>query len=94
MRAQFSVDRANCEWCMRDTTRALLERPNVTSVETKAVPGCIIVDHDGDDPAALGAVIDRVLHGFETASNGEVIMTTTSVARRSRCPHHQRPAYP
>ncbi len=88
MRTQLKVERSNCTVCTLNLAKALMERPRVDRVQTSAVPGCIVIDHNSDDVAELQAVVDRLLHGFEAASNGEIVMITTSAEVRSTCPHH------
>ncbi len=88
MRTQLSVERSNCTFCIQNVVEALMERPRVERVQTSAVPACIVIDHNCDEVAALQGVIDRLLHGFEAASNGEIVMITTSAEVRSTCPHH------
>lgn len=87
-RTLLRVGHANCVDCLNDVAATLLARPHVQHVHTNAVPGCIAIDHVGDDIAALEDLVERRLHGFETAPNGEIIMTPATTAISVTCPHH------
>ncbi len=69
----------------------LRARPLVSQVHVDASSGCLVVDHDHDDPAALVAQIHDDLRGYELADNGERVMVYLDVHQESDCPtarHH------
>ena len=88
MRTRVRVADANCPYCMNDVRDELLSRPLVHGVHTSAVAGCLEVDHDHDDPGALIAVLQRSLHGWQIADNGEVVMVMTHSELDDECPWH------
>lgn len=67
---------------MVDQLRA---RPLVRRVHLAASAGCLVVDHEHDDPGALVAGIQHDLRGWELAGNGEVVMVDLAVHEDSQC---------
>ncbi len=57
----------------------LRARPLVCHVHLNASEGCLIFDHEHDDPRALIARIQHDLHGWELADNGERVMVDLAV---------------
>ncbi|MCP5026901.1 MAG: hypothetical protein GY929_11525 [Actinomycetia bacterium] len=57
-------------------------------MHANTVPGCIAIDHTGDDIAVLEDLIKHRRHCFETAPNGEIVMTPATTEISSTCPHH------
>ena len=50
-----------------------------------ASAGCLVVDHEHDDPGALIAGIQHDLRGWELAGNGERVMVDLAVHEESQC---------
>jgi len=63
----------------------LAARPLVRSVHVNAAAGCLVVEHDHDDPAALVAEIHDDLRGWEVGDNGETVMVDLDVHEESEC---------
>jgi hypothetical protein len=76
---------SNCIWCLNAMAHQLRARPLVRRVHLDASAGCLVVDHDHDDPGALVAGIEHDLRGWELAGNGEVVMVDLAVHEESRC---------
>lgn len=88
MQTMIRVENANCSYCMNAVKDDLLARPRVHDVQLSAVAGCLVVDHDHDDPAELVELLHQSLHGWEAASNGEIIEVTTASVISDRCEWH------
>ncbi|MBK5223625.1 MAG: hypothetical protein JJE52_12295 [Acidimicrobiia bacterium] len=90
MHTLVRVENANCTYCLNDVRDELLSRPLVRAVTMSAVAGCIDVEHDHDDPTALTEVLSTSLHGWQVASNAEIVMVTTTAEPSDECRwHHQ-----
>jgi hypothetical protein len=63
----------------------LRARPLVRHVHLNASAGCLVVDHEYDDPGALIALIQHDLRGWELAGNGEAVMVDLAVHEESQC---------
>lgn len=87
MQTKLQVQNANCTFCMNAVKKELLERPLVNDVRSSATEGCWVVDHD-DDPAALIAILNQSLHGWNIATNGEIISVTTDSRISDHCSLH------
>ncbi len=88
MRTRIEVENANCRYCVDAVRRELLARPGVHRVEVSSTAGCLEVDHDHDDPAALIELLHRSLHGSQVADNGEVVMITIDPVVTYDCSMH------
>jgi hypothetical protein len=88
MRTQIHVEHANCTFCLAAARTELLAHPLVHHVETSAAAGCLEVDHDHGDPAALIQLLRGWLHGWQVADNGEVVMTITDPTLTQECSMH------
>lgn len=88
MQTMILVQNANCSYCMNAVKDDLLARPQVREVQMNATAGCLVVDHDHDDPAALIALLHQSLHGWQVASNGEIIEVTTDSVISDQCAWH------
>lgn len=88
METMVQLEGANCTYCMNAVKDELLARPLVRDVHMSAVAGCLVVEHDHDDPSALVAVLRRSLHGWEAADNGEIVSVRTSSKISDRCVGH------
>ncbi|MGY6501013.1 MAG: hypothetical protein ACXIVQ_09005 [Acidimicrobiales bacterium] len=85
MRTQILVENANCTFCIDAVRTELLARPLVRHVEMSATAGCLEVEHDHDDPAALVALLRASLHGSQVADNGEIVMIVTDPTLTHGC---------
>ncbi len=88
MHTLVRVENANCSYCMNAVRAELLTRPLVRHVQMSAVDGCLDVEHDHDDPAALIAVLTTSLHGWQAADNGEIVAVTTNSTLSTGCAWH------
>ena len=86
METVVELANSNCGWCLRVMSDRLLARPRVRRVHLNAAAGCLVVEHDHDDPAALVAGIHDDLRGWELADNGERVMVDLDVHEESECP--------
>ena len=78
---------ANCTYCIAETTQILASRPQVEAVRLSSSKGCVEIEHNCDDLAALCEVIASTLHGWDVASNGEILMMETSFKVMDTCDH-------
>ncbi len=85
MRTVVQLANSNCAWCLNAMADNLGARPLVHGVEVNAAAGCLVVDHDHDDPAALLAEIHDDLRGWEQADNGEAVMVDLGVHEEAQC---------
>ncbi|MDQ2726911.1 MAG: hypothetical protein M3Y91_03375 [Actinomycetota bacterium] len=85
MRTVVQLENSNCVWCLRVMSDRLLARPLVQQVHVDSAAGCLVVDHDHDDPTALVADIHDDLRGWEAADNGEAVMVELAVHEESEC---------
>ncbi|HXH58165.1 hypothetical protein [Iamia sp.] len=92
MRTVIRVESANCSWCMNAVRDELLARPLVHHVQMSAMAGCWEVVHDHDDPSALVDLLQQSLHGWQVASNGEIVQVTTSPVVAGECSWHSASA--
>lgn len=88
MQTMIKVENANCTYCMNAVKDDLLARPRVHDVRMSATAGCVVVDHDHDDPSALIDLLRQSLHGWEVASNGEIISVNTTSKISEHCAWH------
>lgn len=86
MRTVVGLANSNCAFCLNLMSGRLAARPLVRSVHLDAAAGCLVVDHDHDDPEALVAQIHDDLRGWEVAENGERLMVDLGVHEESACP--------
>ncbi len=95
MRTVVGLANTNCSWCLNAMADRLAARPLVGRVHVDSAAGCLVVDHDHDDPTALVAEIHDDLRGFEAADNGEMVMVDLDVHEESQCRlAPARPAHP
>ncbi len=85
MRTIVGLANSNCSWCLNVMADRLAARPLVHAVHLDATSGCLVVDHDDDDPAVLVAEIHSNLRGWEMADNGEAVMVDLGVHEASAC---------
>lgn len=85
MQTVVELDNSNCSWCLNMMATRLVARPLVRRVHLDARAGCLVVEHDHDDPAALVAEIHHDLRGWEAADNGEAVMVDLGVHEESEC---------
>ena len=85
MRTVVELANSNCAWCLRYMADRLAARPLVRHVHVDFSAGCLMVDHDHDDPAEVVAEIRDDLRGFELADNGEKVMVHLDVHEASGC---------
>jgi hypothetical protein len=86
MRTVVKLQNSNCVRCLDLMSTRLRARPLVSQVHVDASSGCLVVDHDHDDPAALIVQIHDDLRGWELADNGERVMVYLDVHQESECP--------
>lgn len=85
MRTVVQLANSNCTWCLNAMVDQLRARPLVRRVHLDASAGCLVVDHEHDDPGTLVAGIQHDLHGWELAENGEVVMVDLAIHEESQC---------
>lgn len=85
MRTVVQLANSNCTWCLRYVSDRLRARPLVRQVHLDSAAGCLVVEHDHDNPMALVAEIHDDLRGWELAANGEVVMVDLDVHEESEC---------
>jgi hypothetical protein len=85
VRTIIQLGSSNCGWCLNAMADQLRARPLVGNVHLNASTGCLVVDHEHDDPAALIAGIQHDLRGWELAENGEAVMVDLDVHEESQC---------
>lgn len=85
MQTIVGLANSNCSWCLNTMSDRLAARPLVRSVHLNAASGCLVVEHDHDDPAALVAEIHDDLRGWEVGDNGETVMVDLDVHEESAC---------
>ncbi len=85
MRTVVQLSNSSCPWCLRAWSDRLLARTLVRQVHVNSTAGCLVVDHDHDDPARLVAEIHDDLRGWEPADNGEAVMVDLDVHEESEC---------
>lgn len=85
MRTVVQLVNGNCVWCLNAMVNQLRARPLVRHVHLNASAGCLVVDHEHDDPGALIALIQHDLRGWELAGNGEAVMVDLAVHEESQC---------
>jgi hypothetical protein len=85
VRTIVQLANSNCGWCLRFMSDRLRARPLVRQVRVDSTAGCLVVDHDCDDPIALVAEIHDDLRGWELAANGEAVMVDLDVHEESEC---------
>ena len=86
MRTVVRLGNSNCGWCLRAMMEHLNAQPLVRKVKLNATAGCLVVDHDLGNPAALIADIRPEARGWELAGNGEKVMVELDVHEESQCP--------
>ncbi|HET9731513.1 MAG TPA: hypothetical protein VFP54_02455 [Acidimicrobiales bacterium] len=89
MRTVVELGNSNCTLCRDAVIDHLMTRPLVRQVHPDSSAGCLVVEHDHDSPAALLAVIEDDLRGWELADNGERVMVRLEVFEGARCVLHQ-----
>jgi len=90
MRTVVELGNSNCTLCRDAVIDHLRTRPLVREVRSDSTVGCLVVEHDHDSPAALLAVVQDVLRGWELADNGERVMVTLEVHEGPGCILHDR----
>ncbi len=93
MRTLIRVRNANCTECLNAIHDELLARDQVRAVRIHTADGCLEVEHDHDEPGELIALLQRSLHGWQIADNGEVI-EVESIAQIAHVCHLGHPSHP
>jgi hypothetical protein len=88
MRTFVELGNSNCTLCRDAVIDHLRTRPLVRQVHTNSTAGCLVVEHDHDSPAALLAVVEDDLRGWELADNGERVMVKLEVHEGTGCVLH------
>lgn len=88
MHTLVRLTHANCTFCLNEVRDELLRRPLVQSVTMSATAGCLDVEHDHDDPAALGRLLREHARGWEVADNAEIVMVPIDAEPSDRCRWH------
>ena len=88
MRTEMRIDGANCPFCLVATVDALRAVPGVRTVGTSVAAGCLVIEHDDLDPAALGAVIADHLHGVSMSGAEIVMVAVEPLVAELHCGHH------
>jgi hypothetical protein len=74
VKTQVILRGANCPVCLETIRRILLADPRVQAVHMSFGDQCLEVEHAGMPNDDLIRVLQRNLHGIETADNGEKVM--------------------
>lgn len=85
MQTVIQLQNSNCGRCLDIMSNRLLARPLVRQVHVDASTGCLLVEHDHEDPGLLVAQIHDDLRGWELADNGERVMVDLDVHEESQC---------
>lgn len=85
MRTVVELGNSNCTLCRDAVIDHLMTRPLVRQVRPNSSAGCLSIEHDHDSAAALLAVIQDDLRGWELADNGERVMVTLDVHEGAAC---------
>jgi hypothetical protein len=85
MRTVVQLGNSNCGWCLDAITRRLRAQTSVRRVRINATAGCLVVDHNYDDPTALIEDIRKNVRGWELAANGEVVMVDLDIHEEAQC---------
>lgn len=75
-----------CPVCLNETVEALNAEAIVDDVIVHSADGCFEVTHHGKVEDVI-TVINRVGHGVDIASNGEMIMTPIKAVAVGTCRH-------
>ena len=92
MHTIINLGNSNCPWCLNAMVEHLRANPLVGDVHVNATAGCLEVDHNLGDSAAVIAVIAQDLHGSVQASNGEVVLVELPAHAASECPWNPSPS--
>jgi hypothetical protein len=65
--------------------RHLRAEPLVRSARFNSAAGCLVFEHDQDDPATLMAVVRNSMRGWEQASNGEAVLVSLDIHEDAQC---------
>jgi hypothetical protein len=85
MRTMVELGNSNCGSRLNAMTRHLQAQPLVRHVQLHASTGCLVVDHDLGDPAALITGIRHHLRGWELADNGERVLVDLDIHDEQGC---------
>lgn len=86
MRTIVQLGNSNCGWCLNAMVNRLRAQSLVRRVQLDQAAGCLVVDHDRDDPSAMISEILELVRGWELASNGERVMVELDVHEELQCP--------
>ena len=85
MRTLVELSNSNCPWCLNALLEELAGRERVTAVHSDASRGCLVVEHEHDDPAALLTVVRHDMRAVALADNGERVMVSVDAHEADRC---------
>lgn len=89
MRTELRIDGANCPDCLNHTVDVLRATPGVRAVSTSSVGGCLAIEHDDLDPAALSDTIREHLHGITMAGAEIVMVSVDPLVANLHCGHRR-----
>ena len=90
MLTELRIDGANCSYCLNDTLAALRAAPGVRDVHTSSTSGCLGIEHDDLEPAALVDIVREHLHGV-VMSGAEIVMVSVDpLVADIGCCHHEQ----
>ena len=84
-RTIVQLGNSNCTSCLNAMADHLRAHTLVRRVQLNQAAGCLVVDHDRDDVAAMIAEIAHDVRGWELAGNGEVVMVELDVHEELQC---------
>jgi hypothetical protein len=91
VRTFVQLGNCNCFRCLNAMMHRLREHPLVRTADLDATMGCLVVYHDCEDANTLITVVRHDLHGWELASNGEVVGIDLDVRKVSECRRTEPP---
>lgn len=94
MRTELGVDGADCSFCWNDVIEKLGDLDGVSNVTGSITAGCIAIEHDDIDPAALVAMVRTSLHGIAMSANEIVMSSIDPVVVISPCTHDTKAHLP
>lgn len=87
MKTELRVDGADCSFCWNDVIEKLRKLDGVNNVSGSITAGCIAIEHNDIDPAALVAMVHTSLHGIAMSANEIVMSSIDPVVAILHCTH-------
>ena len=87
MHTELRIEGADCPFCINSTVDALGSLDGVRQVSVSSVAGCLAIDHDDLDVAALIGVVRDRLHGVAMAGAEIVMVSVEPLVVDLHCAH-------